>query len=214
MRIKKALHWAAFTVLVIALAGCAALQKKDLSYGIGQINKLNAKYGVTMASSPDTMEKIGSFVDELNELKKNKIESGQEPFDALIEFRIHNLEADRYFMENKLKYGERGTTINGFGCKGRHRILNSSGIRIMSASEGFKAVERAYELIEKYPEESKIAGLSMKDALFLNATFYEIDRQAKRDQRLIENFCPEETYQEIIRQEELKKKLMGAELDG
>lgn len=198
------------TILMLIAVGCGTQQKKDFSYGLEEINRLNQKYEVDMSKSPDSAEKIDLFLAELEDLKKTEFESGGEAFKILIEYRIHNLQADRYFVENKMRYGERGTTIKGFGCKGRHRILNSSSLRMMSASEGFKAAEHLYRLVEGYPEESKSAGLSRKDALFLNATFYEINNQAKKDNRTIERFCPEEVYQQLMNEEELKKGLLNA----
>ena len=201
----------ALAILVFIAAGCVAQPKKDFSYGLEEVSRLNQKYEVDMSRSPDSVEKIDSFIAELEELGKTEFESGGEAFKSLVEYRLHNLQADRYFIENKMKYGERGTTIKGFGCKGRHRIINSSSLRMMSASEGFKAVEDVYRLVENYPEESKTAGLSRKDALFLNATFYEIDNQAKRDNRTIEKFCTEEVYQQLMKEEEMKKGLLDIE---
>lgn len=202
--------YVALIILVFIVMGCGIQSKKDFNYGLGEVSKLNQKYEVDMSKSPDSIEKINLFIAELEDLRKTEFESGGEAFKSLIDYRIHNLQADKYFIENKMKYGERGTTIKGFGCKGRHRILNSSSLRMMSASEGFRAVEGIYRIVESYPEESKIAGLSRKDALFLNATFYEIDNQAKRDQRIIEKFCTEEVYQQLMKEEELKKGLLNS----
>ena len=201
----------ALAILVFIAVGCGAQSKKDFNYGLEELNRLNQKYEVDMSRSPDSTEKIDLFLAELEDLRKTEFESGGDAFKSLIDYRIHNLQADRYFIENKMKYGERGTTIKGFGCKGRHRILNSSSLRMMSASEGFKAVEQIYKLVENYPEESKTAGLSRKDALFLNATFYEINNQAKRDNRTIEKFCTEEVYQQLMKEEEMKKGLLDIE---
>ncbi|MBI2130434.1 hypothetical protein HYU10_01560 [Candidatus Woesearchaeota archaeon] len=199
----------ALVFLAVLLFGCN--QKQDFNYGLGKINSLNQKYGVTMTSSPAEAEKITAFVAELEELKVIRLAEGQEAFDALLDYRIHNLLADNYFIEDQLKYGARGTTVMGFGCKGRYRILNSSRLRMMSASEGYKAAEALYDLAENHPEESAGTGVGLKEAMFLNASSYKTDLQAKKDNRTIENLCPEEEVQRILKEEETKKKLFGIE---
>lgn len=59
--------------------------------------------------------------------------------------------------------------------------------------------------MEKFPEEAAFGNLSEKNALFTNATFYEISRAARRDSNIINNFCPANLTLEIY-QEEFRKK--------
>ena len=191
--------------LLIALAfilGCT--QAKDFSYGLKEVNSLNLKYNTTMETYPKTIEKINMMTDKYNELKALQLESGQEPLNYIIDYRLLNLEAERLFIQSQ-KYGNSGTTKYGFGCKIRPLIIESAGLRNKSALKAFEAVSLLRKFTEKYPEESKMAGLTAKNAMFLNATFYEISAEARRDSRVINNFCPANVTL-VLYKEEFRKR--------
>ena len=184
------------------VAGC--VQSKDFGYGMKLINSLNSKFNTTMESYPRSIPEINSMLNELAELKKLALEKGQEPFEYLVDYRTLNLEAEKSYIGGQ-KYGAAGTTKQGFGCKPRPLIIESVGLRNRSALKGFEAVDLLREFIGKHPKEAAMAGLSEKNALFLNATFYQIQVDARRDSNIINNFCPKNVTLELYQQEFRKK---------
>lgn len=157
-----------------------------------------------METYPGSIQQIDLMLNDFQELKKIQLESGQEPFTYVIDYRILNLEAEKLYIEGR-KYGSAGTTKDGFGCKTRPLILESVYLRNSSALKGFEAVELLRKFVEKYPQEAAIASLSVKNALFLNATFYQISRDARSDSNIINHFCPQnETFK--LYKEEFRKK--------
>ncbi len=185
-------------MLVLFAAGCA--RTKDFEYGVEQINSLNSKYNTTMETYPKSTGQIELMIGDFKEIKQLQLDSGQQPFGYVIDYRLLNLEAEKLFIESQ-KYGARGTTKDGFGCKSRPLILESAGLRNMSALKGFEAVGLLRDFADKYPEESVAVGLTYKNALFLNATFYQISKDARSDSSIINNFCPENVTLEIYQQE-------------
>ncbi len=196
-------------VLLIFIASCT--QIKDFKYGLKEIRKVNFDYNTTMETYPNTIQQIDLMLNDFAELKKTELINGQEPFTYVIGYRMLNLEAEKLYIESQ-KYGRSGTTKYGFGCKSRPLIIESSSLRNSSALKGFEAVELLREFIDEYPEEAKLANLSEKNALFLNATFYQVSRDARRDGSLINNLCPKNSTLEIYK-EEFKKKTNLSEED-
>ena len=90
-------------------------------------------------------------------------------------------------------------------------ILESADLRQKSALKAFEAVDILRKFVNEYPKESSSLGFSEKNALFLNATFYEIEKQAKGDISLINSLCPENKTLEFYRQEFKSKGLMSDE---
>ena len=175
-------------VFLIFIIGC--IQIKDFNYGIKQLNNINSKYNTTMETYPNTIKQIDLMLNDLEELKKLQLETGQEPLNYVIDYRILNLEAEKLYIEGR-KYGNSGTTKYGFGCKPRPLIIESVSFRNQSAVKGFEAVDLLREFVNKYPKEANSAGLSFKNALFLNATFYQVSREARTDSNTINHFCPQ-----------------------
>lgn len=194
----------------ILLLTTSCVQSKNFSHGIEQINKLNSKYNTTMETYPDNVNKINAMLKDLEELKKIKLAEGQEPFNYIVDYRILNLEAEKLYIYGQ-KYGVAGTTKQGFGCKSRPLIIESSSLRNQSALKGFEAINLLREFIAKYPKESALVAMSEKNALFLNATFYQIAKEAKGDSGIINHFCPENTTLELYQQEFRKKTNLSEE---
>lgn len=197
-----------FILIAVIIMGCA--QSKDFNYGFKQINSLNSKYNTTIDTYPKTLSGVNLMANGYNELKKMQLESGQEPFNYVIGYRLLNLEAEKLFIQSQ-KYGNSGTTKYGFGCKIRPLIIESAGLRNKSALKAFEAVSLLREFTEKYPEESKSAGLTAKNALFLNATFYEISRGARSDSNTINHFCPANVTLVLYREEFRKRTNLSEE---
>lgn len=196
-------------IIVLALLfGCA--QAKDFNYGIGEINKINSEYNVTMETYPKHLKQIDSMANELKKLKSLNLETGQEPLNYLIDYRLLNLEAEKLYIFGQ-KYGGTGTTKGGFGCKSRPLILESVSYGNKSALKGFEAVDLLMEFDDKYPKEANSVGLSYKNALFLNATFYEMSKNARADSNTINRFCPANVTLELYRQEFRKKTNLSEE---
>ncbi len=184
--------------ILLLIAGCA--QAKDFDYGMKQIDGLDSKYNSSSEIYPKNIKDIEQMLGDLSRLKSAKLRSGQEQFDYAIGYRELNLEAEKIYIQSQ-KYGDAGTTKKGFGCKLRPLILESAHLRNQSALKGFEAVGLLIEFVGKYPKESKLAGLSEKNALFLNATFYQISKDASKDSNIIDYFCPENVTLEIYRQQ-------------
>ena len=193
---------------VVFILGCS--QAKDFSYGIRQINSLNSKYNTTIDTYPKTIDKIDLMIDDYGNLKGLQLEKGKGPFSYVIDYRLLNLDAEKLFIQSQ-KYGNAGTTKDGFGCKIRPLIIESADLRNKSAQKGFEAVNLLNEFVQKYPEESKSAGLTAKNALFLNATFYGISRGARGDSNTINHFCPANVTLELYREEFRKKTNLSEE---
>jgi len=189
-------------IFLLFIVSCTEV--KDFNYGIKQINSLNSKYNTTMETYPKNTKQIDLMHNDLIELKKLQLKTGQEQFNYIINYRLHNLEAEKLYIEG-FKYGEVGTTEDGFGCKQRPLIIESVQLRNSSALKGFEAIKLLREFIIKYPKEANLVGLSSKNDLFLNATFYQISRDARRDSNVINRFCPNNVTLELYQQEFRKK---------
>ena len=185
-------------IVLLFLLGCS--QSKNFEYGIKQLNSINSKYNSTMETYPSSIQQINLMIDELKDLKTLKLEEGQESFYYAVNYRITNLEAEKLYIESQ-KYGSVGTTKDGFACKPRPLIIESVDLRNKSAIKGFEAVQLIRDFISKYPKNSQSIGLSAKNALFLNATFYKIWQDARRDSNIINAFCPENVTLELYQQE-------------
>ena len=187
---------------LVFIAGC--VQAKDFNYGVKQVNAVDSKYNTTMETYPKSINKIGFMLNDLNELKKIQLQTGQEAFNYVVDYQMLNLEAEKFYMQSQ-KYGDAGTTKKGFGCKIRPLILESASLRSNSAMKGFQAVNLLMEFVNKYPKDANSIGLSNKNALFLNATFYKISEEARIDSNIINHFCPKneslESYQRQFRKE-------------
>lgn len=191
-----------FLIAVVFILGCT--QAKDFNFGIKKINFLNSQYNTTMETYPKTIKGINQMTDDYKELKSLQLESGQEAFNYMIDYRLLNLEAEKLFMQGQ-KYGNSGTTKYGFGCKQRPLVIESVSFRNMSANKAFEAVGLLREFVAKYPTEADKAELSNKNALFLNATFYEIARNARSDSNTINHFCPANVTL-VLYKEEFRKR--------
>lgn len=189
--------------------GC--VQVKDFKYGAKQINKINLKYNTTMETYPKNINEINLMYDDLKELKRLQLDNGEEPFNYVLDYRLLNLEAEKLFIEGQ-KYGEAGTTEGGFGCKSRPLIIESASLRNSSALKGFEAVNLLREFVDKYPNEANSVGLSAKNALFLNATFYQIEKVVRRDSNTINHFCPQNVTLELYKEEFRKKASISDDL--
>jgi len=189
-------------LFVIALAGCA--QPKDFRYGLYQLKNINMKYNATIDFYPNHLKQIESMSNDLSELKKIQLETGREPLNEIIDYQLLNLEAEKLFILSQ-KYGGSGTTKLGFGCKMRPLVIESAAFRNASAAKGFEAVDLLKKFVARYPKEAASAGLSSKNALFLNATFYQIYQEAEIDGRTITYFCQKnetlENYKKEFRRE-------------
>ncbi len=193
---------AILTILLVILVAC--VPQKDFMYGLKQLNAINSKYNTTMETYPKSTQGINSMINDLAGIKGLQLESGQESFDYLIAYRLIDLEAEKLLIESQ-KDGIGDISKTGFACKPRPLIIESVALRNKSAQKGFEAVSLLREFIDKYPENAKAAGLSYKNALFLNASFYEIARIARSNSNIINGLCPKNITLELY-QEEFRKK--------
>ena len=193
---------------LLLIFGC--VQQKDFRHGLGKISSLNSKYNTTIDTYPKSIAQIDLMLDDYRQLKNFQLDSGQESFAYIVDYRILNLEAEKLYIESQ-RYGSAGTTKDGFGCRSRPFIIESAGLRNKSSLKAFEAVTLVREFIGKHPEDAGLSGLSAKTALFLNATFYQISRDARSDSKVINNFCPINVTLDIYRQNFRKKTNLSEE---
>lgn len=184
-------------VLLVLLAGCA--KAKDFSYGLSQMDAVNLKYGITPNSYPADVNQINVIMNSYKGLKELRLDKDQEAFNDFVDYRLLAFGSDKQFISS-LKYGDSGTTKNGFGCKRRPLIIETVKLKNESALKGFESVSKLKEFMDKYPQHSKLANVSYIDIMFLNASFYELSKDANRDSGTINYFCPENVTLEIYRQ--------------
>ena len=196
------------SILLLLIAGCA--QSKDFSYGLKQIDLVNSGYNITSDSYPGDANQINSAIGAYQKLKNIKLDKDQEAFAVFLDYQLLSLESDMQFV-NSLKYGDAGTTKKGFGCKMRPLIIETVKSKNDSALKGFEAAGRLNEFIDLYPEKSKLVNLSRKNVVFLNASFYEMSKDADSDSSTINGFCPENITLEIYRQQFTKDKILSDE---
>lgn len=186
-------------IMLLFISSCSAT--RDFSYGLKQIEDANSKYNTTMETYPNDIKSIDLMTNDLNGLKNIKLGKDQEQFNFIINYRLLNLESERSYIIDASKYGNLGTTKNGFGCSLRPIVIESVALRNISALKGFEAVNILKDFIGKYPEEAKSANLSLKNVLFSNATFYAIYSDMQQDNNVINYFCPENVTLGIYRQQ-------------
>lgn len=190
-----------FLALIVLLAGCA---QQDFEYGLEKLSEINSRYNTTIETYPKSSAQIGLMMKDMDNLKNLQLQNGQKSFDYLIRYRILNLEGEKLFMESQ-KHGFSDLAKTGFGCKPRPLIIESVKLRNQSAQKGFEAASLLKQFVDEYPEDAKAAGLSNKNVLFLNASFYEISRIARSDSNIINRFCPQNVTLELYK-EEFKKR--------
>ena len=183
------------------MAGCA---QQGFEYGLEKLNEINSRYNTNMESYPKSAAQIDLMMKDMDNLKNLQLQNGQKSFDYLVRYRVLNLEAEKLFIESQ-EYGIYDLAKTGFGCKPRPLVIESVALRNQSAQKGFEAVSLLREFIDGHPEDAKTAGLSNKNALFLNASFYEIYRIARSDSSIINRFCPQNITLELYK-EEFKKR--------
>lgn len=196
-------------VILLLVLGCG--KPMDFDYGIKQINAIDSRYNASIEKYPKNIEDIGQMLKDFSGLKSLQLSYGQEQLNYIIDYKILNLEAERLYIESQ-KFGGSGTTKNGFGCKSRPLVTESAHLRNQSALKGFEAVSLLREFVAKYPKESNSAGLSEKNALFLNATFYLVAKEAKSDSSIINRFCPKNVTLGLYQEEFRKKTNLSKEL--
>ena len=193
-----------FLALLVFLIGC----QRNFNYGVSQINIINSKHNTTMENYPSSVEQIDLMIKELQELKNIQLASGKEQLDYAVNYRILNLEAEKLFIEGN-KYGNVGFTKDGFSCKQRPLVTESLKLRNESVQKGFESVDLLDAFVAKYPEEALMLGLSAKGSLFLNASFYQVWKEARSDSSAINSMCPQNRTLELYKKEIKQKTEYG-----
>ena len=189
-----------FMVLAIGLIfliSCTSHEAITFEQGVERINEINDRFYVDMKTSPGTVEDIDELLAELNELKALN-ENMPKPLAYLLDYRIKSLEAEKLHIEG-WQWGKASTTEYGFGCKGTERILNSSSLRNAAALKGYESVSALQLFVDENPEEAKSLNLTQKDVIFLNASYYQVEKKAKSDAVIVTKLCIEKGLVEINR---------------
>ncbi len=192
---------------MVLAAGCV---QHNFKYGLAKLNEINFKYNTTIETYPVSIAQIGLMMSDLEKLKNLQLENGRESFDYLVRYRMLNLESERLFIESQ-KHGFYNLAKTGFGCKPRPLVIESVALRNQSAQKGFEAVSLLGEFIGKRPKDAKTAGLSNKNVIFLNASFYDVSMIAKSDSSIINRFCPQNETLELYREEFRKRTNLSEE---
>lgn len=170
------------------ITGFAVFQN-DFTKNLEELNEINKKYNSNIYKFPSSIEEDELLLEELNNIKDNFDKKTSEPSELLFDFRIKLVESDVFFKEG-WKYGRGSSLKYGFGCrKGLPRLRDATFNRNMSSQIGYEAVTIMNKLIEKYPKQAEIANVTYKNLLFLNASFYQEEKNSNRDRRIIERAC-------------------------
>jgi hypothetical protein len=194
-------------VLSVFIAGC---QSMTFDQGIARIVEINSAHGSTMESYPADPAVIDEMIVQLNDLQKSSFSDGKEQMDLALRYRILTLESGKPLLA-AADIGGVGITQDGFSCKPKPMTLRAASLRDQSAQKSFEAVTVLKELVEKYPQDAQKLGLSMKTALFQNATAYAVWEQGAKDARTIDRYCPDEKVLELYKEEFRKKGIMAEE---
>ena len=195
---KRLILLSLLLILLSLIAGC--IQSKSFSYGLNQIELVNSRYNITFDSYPGNINQLSSAIGAYRELKNIKLDKDNEAFALFLDYQLLSLESDLQFV-NSLKYGDYGTTKKGFGCKMRPLVIETAKFRNDSANLGFEAAGKLKEFIDLYPKKSKLVSLSQKNIVFLNASFYEMSKDADSDSSTINGSCPENLTLEIYKRQ-------------
>lgn len=192
MKMKSNLYYIPVLVVALAVVGVffkdisefAGYTDSEFRSDLNKINEINNKYQVDLFSFPETVEVGNQLMSDLKALQFD-----QESSKLLLDLRTKLTESD-IFLKEGWKYGKGSTTKYGFGCrKGLPRLRNATFNRNMSSTIGYEAVTIMHELIDNYPKEAELAGVTKKQALFFNASFFQEQQDALRDRRLVERAC-------------------------
>jgi len=181
----KAVNISVLLVLLL-LAGCSA-EITSFEKGAREMKKVNEKYGVDFKAFPAEIEKAVLMRNDLKVIK-GKSSNAPEPFNLFFDYRMKTLESTIIHLE-AWKHGDKASVRDGFGCKSLPIVFNSSILRNASAQRGYEALEVLQEFIDKYPEEAASINITQRDVVFSNAFYYEVEKEAGRDKRIIEHFC-------------------------
>jgi len=177
---------AVLMVLALFSENIAGLFQSDFEKELRKLDEINEKFDTDMYGFPETMEEDSLLLDDLTELTNIEV---TEPFKLLLDIRLKLVESDVFFKEG-WKHGRGSTTKWGFGCrKGLPRLRNATFNRDVSSQVGYEATALMNKMIEKYPKEAGIADVTAKQVLFLNASFSQEEKDAKRDRSLVESAC-------------------------
>ncbi len=184
--------WYLLIIFGSFLVACSSpvTQLTSFEDGLSEVRTLHTEYNTTFDTYPQNENDIIQLHTKLASLQSVEFQNEQDmaPFQSLLAGRLHDLNASMLYAQSK-KYGPYGTTRDGFGCKSLPVIINSSDLRLQAAHEGEIAAVIFKEFIEKYPEYATLANITLKNTLFLNATYYIVKKEALRDRNIVNNFC-------------------------
>ncbi len=173
-------------LVLLLLIGCST-EITSFESGAREMKVVNEKYGVDFKTLPAEIEKAVLMRNDLKVIE-GKSSNAPESFKQFFDYRMKTLESTIIHLE-AWKHGEKASVRDGFGCKSLPIIFNSSILRNASAQRGYEALEVLQNFIDKYPEEAASINITQRDVVFSNAFYYEVEREAGKDRRIIEHFC-------------------------
>ena len=173
-------------LILLLLVGCST-EITSFESGAEEMKIVNEKYGVDFKTLPAEIEKAVLMRNDLKVIE-GKSSNAPESFNLFFDYRMKTLESNIIHLE-AWKHGKKASVREGFGCKSLPIVVNSSILRNASAQRGYEALEVLQGFIDKYPEEAASINITQRDVVFSNAFYYEVEREAGRDKRIIEHFC-------------------------
>lgn len=172
--------------ILLLLIGCST-EITSFDRGVREMKKVNEKYGVDFKTLPAEIEKAVLMRNDMKVIEGKSL-NAPESFRQFFDYRMKILESNIIHLE-AWKNGNKASVRDGFGCKSLPIIFNSSILRNASAKRGYEALEVLQEFLDNYPEEAASINITQRDVVFSNAFYYEVEREAGRDRRIIKHFC-------------------------
>lgn len=149
--------------------------------------------------NPLNAKDIPPVIEEFNDIRNDVAKDS--PSFLLVDARIHLLEAERYYKISK-KYALKGYVEDGFNCNDRDDIIYTVTNINSSVDHGRMAMENLNELQEKYKDEANTVDISRFWVKSVNKTFDELAAKAKKNERVINYFCLNESTEKDSQIEE------------
>ena len=184
-------------IAVLILSSCTKPQVRGFDEGYSDFTTEFLKFNATLEKLPSTPKEIATLRLELKTMDA-RLDADKDAFKYLIDYTSLALESEELKLRGE-SYGLIGRVSDGFGCKQRPLIFESATFRNDSAQKGHESLKLLRDFIDKYPVESRKAGLSNKTIIFKNGDFVKLEKEAKSDMGTVNNLCPINRTLEIYR---------------
>jgi len=127
----------------------------------------------------------------VNDLILMKAEMQEDDFcPVLIEAKINLMKAEDIYKISQISH--KGRIDDGFKCKEKPYVLNSSDLLDEAAVYGFKAIEVLWKIVLEYEEEKEYFDLSKPNVKYMNESFVELQQLSEMQRIAMDKYCGEE----------------------